>query len=257
MSAFYETVARFYDAETSSRTDDLALYSRLAQQYGGPILDVGCGTGRVLLHLAKEGREVYGVDDSREMLARLSARLKATPRLKKHIHITEADVLAYAPPVTFKLVLLTYNALMHFHTQEQQIALLQHLHRLTAPDGRLILDLPNAGEMFATQDTDSLILDRTFIDFETGNLIMLHSVSYLDRTTQLMRVQWIYDEVHEDGTVKRLFAPHVLRYFFYAELRLLLQVCGFAVTDVFGGTDEEPYVDGCERMVVYARPLAQ
>jgi hypothetical protein len=124
-----------------------------------------------------------------------------------------------------------------------------------SPEGVLVLDLPNAGETFATQDSDALILDRTFIDPVTGHLIMLHSVSYLDRTTQLLNVQWIYDEITEDGTVKRLFAPHVLRYFFYPEMRLLLLHSGFQVIQVLGSTEGDPFEDGCERMIIYAKRL--
>jgi SAM-dependent methyltransferase len=255
MSAFYETVARFYDAETGGRTDDLLLYSELAGEYGAPILDVGCGTGRVLLHLAQEGHKVHGVDDSRAMLDRLDAKLKGMPRLKKLVTYTEGDILKFAPEKKFKLSLLTYNALMHFHAQETQLKLLQKLRAVTADDGRLVIDLPNAGETFASQDTDTIIFDRSFIEPETGHMIMLQSTSYLDRTTQLLRVQWIYDEITEDGTLKRLVVPHVLRYFFYPEMQLLLKATGFEIEDVFGGTDEEPFEDGCERMVIYARPV--
>ena len=257
MSAFYERVARFYDAETSEKVDDLQLYSELAQQYGEPILDVGCGTGRVLLHLAQEGYTVHGVDDSAQMLAILQRKLDAFPHLAQHIRAAKADIFTYKSDQPYKLTLLTYNALMHFHAQEKHIALLKHLHSLTAKDGLLIIDLPNAGEMFASQDNDSPILDRTFIDHETGNLIMLFAVSHLDRVSQLMRVQWSYDEITEDGTVKRLLVPHVLRYYFEAEIRLLLQITGFAVEQVYGSTEGEPFEDGSERMIVYARPIKE
>ena len=62
---FYEPIARFYDAENAEMTEDLALYSAVLAEYGGPVLDVGCGTGRVMLHLATEGARVVGIDRSR------------------------------------------------------------------------------------------------------------------------------------------------------------------------------------------------
>lgn len=255
MSAFYETVARYYDAETGGKTDDLLMYSRLAETYGAPIFDVGCGTGRVLLHLAQEGYAVHGIDDSRSMLNRLDNKLNAMPHLNEFVSYSEGDVLTFETDERYKMVLLTYNALMHFHLQSTQIQLLENLHKIMADDGLLVLDLPNAGETFATQETDAILLDREFIEPESGHLVMLQSHSYLDRTTQLLHVTWIYDEVTGDGTLKRLRVPHVLRYYFFPEIKLLLERCSFEITGVFGGTEEEAFEDGAERMIIYAKPL--
>ncbi len=255
MSAFYDTIARYYDAEIGDKTDDLQMYSRLADDYGSPILDVGCGTGRVLLHLAQEGHDAHGIDTSPQMLQRLRNKLNALPHLNDRVQFTEGDVLDYTPDTRYQMVLLTYNALMHFQTQTAQIKLLTHLHSLLAGSGLLVLDLPNAGEVFATQDTDAILLDRQFIEPESGHMVMLQSTSYLDRVTQLLHVQWIYDEITGDGTVKRLFAPHVLRYIFFPEAKLLLERCGFELVGVYGSTDETPFEDGCERMILYTRPV--
>lgn len=254
MTAFYETVARYYDAELGDRIDDLQLFSRLAGEYGDPIFDVGCGTGRVILHLAQEGYQVDGIDDSREMLNRLDTRLTIMPHLKEFVSYTEGDILSFDTEKKYKLVLLSYNALMHFHEQETQIQLLDKLRSIIAEDGLLVLDLPNSGEVFATRETDAILFDREFVEPETGHLVTLQSHSYLDRVTQLLHVTWIYDEMTGDGFVKRLRMPHILRYFFFPEVKLLLERCGFDVDDVFGSTDEDPFEDGCERMVIYASP---
>jgi len=253
MSAFYEIVARYYDAEVGEKVDDLQLYSELAEQYGSPIFDVGCGTGRVLLHLAQEEYDVHGIDDSKEMLKRLQNKLDALPHLKEYVTYTHGDVLQYTDEKQYKLVLLTYNALMHFHTEEKQIQLLERLHALVDDDGLLVLDLPNAGETFATQETDAMLLDRRFMEPETGNLVMVFSHSYLDRVSQILQVDWIYDEIQDDGTVKRLVAQHLLRYFFYYELKYLLEKVGFEIEEVYGSTEGDPFEDGSERMIVYAR----
>lgn len=255
MTAFYQRVARYYDAETADKTDDLLMYSELAAAYGSPIFEVGCGTGRVLLHLAQEGHTAHGIDTSPAMLELLARKLSAFPDLAANIEYTEGDILAYVASTRYKLALLSYNALMHFQTQEDQLRLLRVLRGLLADDGLLVIDLPNAGETFATQDSDALMLERTFIDPDSGHLIMLQSVSYLDRVTQVLQVQWIYDEVAADGSVSRLYVPHRLRYVFYPELRLLLAQTGFAVRAVYGSTEGDPYEDGAERMIVQAQAL--
>ena len=252
MSAFYTTVARFYDAETGDKTDDLNMYSRLAAQYDGEILDVGCGTGRVLIHLARAGYKVQGIDNDRAMLDRLARKLTNMPQLLDNITYLQADVLSHEFDRQFSLILLTYNALMHFKEQEQQIALLNNLRHWLTDDGLLVIDLPNAAPAFASDDTDALTLERTFLEVETGHMIMLHSVSYIDRALQVLHVEWIYDEVDGDGAVKRLVAPHLLRYYFLPELTLLLERCGFAVEEVFGDAERGPYDAESERMIVYA-----
>jgi len=252
VSAFYTTVARFYDAENRDKTEDLVMYSRLAAECQGDILDVGCGTGRVLIHLAQEDYNVFGIDKDRRMLDRLERKLERLPQLREKITYANADVLRYEYERRFHLILLTYNALMHFREQEQQIVLLGRLRRWLAENGALVIDLPNAGPVFASEDTDSLTLERTFLDDESGHMIMLQSVSVLDRASQMLHIDWIYDEIDGDGAVKRQLAPHQLRYFFLPELRLLLERCGFALEKVYGDTEEGDYVADSERMIVHA-----
>lgn len=252
---FYATIARYYDAEHQDKTDDLMMYTELTDQYGGPIFEFGCGTGRVLLHLAQAGHEVHGIDFEPAMLERARRKLEAMPHLRPRVTLIEGDILKATIKEQYMLTLVTYNGLLHFHEQEQQMTLLKRLRAMTRPEGRLVLDLPNPADSFAAQETDALLLDRTFLDPDSGHLVMQYSTSQLDRTTQKLHVTWIYDEIGADGTVKRTFAPVVWRYYFYAELRLLLSACGFEVDEVYGSTEFDPFEDGCERMIVLAKPV--
>ena len=255
MSALYTRVARFYDAENADKRDDLQLYGELAEAYKGDILDVGCGTGRVLMHLARQGHQVHGIDNDRAMLDRLELNQHQSAQLDGKISAIHADVLEYEYQSRFALILLTYNVLMHFHEQERQIALLGKLRSWLADDGLLVIDLPNAGPAFASQDTEAPTLERTFLDPETGHMIMLQSLSFIDRAEQLLHVEWIYDIIDGDGAVKRLFAPHKLRYFFLAELRLLLERCGLGLAAVYGDTDRGDYTSDSDRMIVFANAV--
>src|SRR5262245_36474419 len=108
---FYDTIARYYDAENEDMTDDLELYSHFAEQTGGPILDVGCGTGRVMLHLASEGYSVAGIDISKAMLDRGRRKLKNRVDLHDLVTFHEGNALSYALPDTYALILIPYNGL--------------------------------------------------------------------------------------------------------------------------------------------------
>lgn len=253
--SFYKTIARFYDAENSDKTDDINLYLELAEEYGDPIIDIGCGTGRVMLPLVRAGYEVHGIDNEKAMLARAEAHRTHFNLSPAKMVLHHGDVLTYHLDKKFPLVLVPYNGMMHFHSQEAQLAVLKKLRAWTADDGLLVLDLPNAGEIFASQDTSAVTLERTFLEPDTGHIIMQQSVTFLDRVTQLLRVTWIYDEITGDGVVKRTFAPLMLYYYFYNEMRLLLAQSDFEVEGVYGDVDYRPYEDGCERMVIFAKPI--
>lgn len=255
MPGFYATIARFYDAENIDKTDDLAFYSELADEYGDPVLDVGCGTGRVMLHLAQEGYRVYGIDSEPAMLERAHRKAAMFPHLRDKLTFYQGNVLKYDLQQQFKLILLPYNCLTHFHTQDDQLTLLRRLRASIEPGGLLVSDLPNPADTFASPDTDAISLERSFIEPETGHLVMQQAHSLLDRTSQLMHVTWIYDEITEDGAVHRTFAPTIFRYYFYSEVRLLLMNTGFEVVEVYGDTDRSPYEDGCPRMIVLAKPI--
>ena len=256
MANFYATIARFYDAEHHDKTEDLDFYIELAEASSdAPILIIGSGTGRIQFYLAEQGFTVHGIEQETAMLERAEARLTANPSLRERLVFHQGDALRVRLDIRFGLVIIPYNTLMHFHTQDIQIALLSRLRGWMTGDGLLAIDLPNAGEAFAAQDTGAVTLERMFLEPESGHLVMQHSVSYLDRVQQLMEVTWIYDEVTADGTVKRTVAPVVNRYYFEPEIRLLLKQTGFAVEEIFGDLNRSPFEDGCPRMVVVARSV--
>jgi len=250
---FYNTIARYYDAENESMIDDLELYDALAEKVGDPILDIGCGTGRVMLNLASGGYRVVGLDTSREMLARGERKLKHRTDLHDLVTFIEGDALTYDLKQTFKLILLPYNALMHFTDLTVQQKLIRHLARYLDEDGLMVFDLPNAGESFSTVDDGAVTLERHFIEPESGNLVMQQSVSEIDRTTQLQHITWIYDEIGANRVVQRILAPLTLRYTFPGELDLLLESAGLHRVDSYGDYDLSPFEDGCSRMIVLAQ----
>lgn len=253
MSSFYATIARYYDSEHHDKDEDLPLYSELADESGSPILIVGSGTGRLMIHLAQVGHTVHGIEIESAMLERAHRKRDALPHLQNKLVFHQGDALKFSIDAKFLLVIIPYNTLMHFLTIEDQKALLRRIREVLALDGLLVIDLPNAGEAFASQDSEAVILERTFLERDTGHLVMQHSVSRLDRVEQLMHVTWIYDEITADRAVERTVVPVTIHYFFFNELRLLLEVCDFQVEAVYGDFDRSPFEDGCPRMVVIAK----
>lgn len=250
---FYATIARYYDSEHADKDEDFALYSELASEQNGPILVIGSGSGRIALHLAGQGHTVHGIEVEGVMLKRAEARLAAEPHLRERVTFHHADALKLNLDLKFALVIIPYNTFMHFLTIEAQLRLLARARQWLLDDGALVIDLPNAGEAFASQDTEAVILERTFLELDSGHLVMQQSSSRLDRTEQVMEVTWIYDEIGEGGALMRTLVPVQLHYFFFNELWLLLEHSGIIVDEVYGDFDRSEFVDGCPRMIVVAR----
>lgn len=256
MRDWYSEMARFYDAEHEDLIDDLFLYSALLAEVGGPVLDVGYGTGRVALHLAAEGARVVGVDTSEKMLERARVRLAAYPDLAEQVTFHKISVTEFESAERFGLAVIAYNGFMHLHAQVDQLAALRRIAAALRDDGLLVIDMPNACEAYATDDPPGVAFERTFTEPETGYTVMQQSVSRLDRAAQQLSVTWIYDVIDREGVVRRTLQPVTLRYIFPAEMDLLLMHAGLERVQFYGDYDRSPFADGCPRMIALARRRA-
>jgi SAM-dependent methyltransferase len=247
----YALLARYYDLENAGFTEDLDFWLGLAEAHGDPVLELGCGTGRVLLNLARRGYSITGVDDAPEMLARLEAKLNAAS--SRHLAhppvLIQASMEAFEAAGPFRLAIVPFNTFMHLLTLEDQLAALGRIHQHLAPGAILALDVINPAEAYAAPE-QGLTLERTFADGD-ATVQQFASVA-LDRAAQLARITWLYDATAPDGALHRTTVPLTLRYTFPGEMRLLLERAGFAPDHFYGDYDRSPFVDGAPRMLVLA-----
>ena len=248
----YAGLVTYYDIENADLVEDLEVYAALAGSQGDPILDLGCGTGRVTFHLARLGYRVVGVDNSDEMLQRARRKLAKQPFNPKQVALHQADVTHLALGERFKLAIFAYHGFMHLIRRDDQLAALATIRQHLTGDGLLALDLPNPIETFAASDDPTLVLERTFQDSATGETVMQQSIVSLDRVAQLMNVTWVYDRVAADGRLTRTLIPLVLRYTFRSEMELLLERAGLRLHDVYGDYAFGPYLETSPRMLVVA-----
>src|SRR3954454_12581093 len=138
-SALFDRFARFYDEDYRHYDDDVDATVHLAQEMDGPVLELGCGTGRLLLPLTVTGLPLTGVDISPALLARARAKL-ATVAHGDTVTLVQADLRALAlAQREFAFAFCTSNTLMHLAGAEAQLAVLERVAAHLRPGGLLML----------------------------------------------------------------------------------------------------------------------
>jgi SAM-dependent methyltransferase len=246
----YDLFARLYDLEHSDHSRDLELYRNFAARCGGRVLELGCGTGRVALDLAKAGFEVVGIDDSSAMLA--LARLHAMDAgLGEKVDLKLMDVRTFRIEHRFSLAIFALNGFLHLTSVADQLAALRSVHRALLPGGFLIVDVPNPHESF-TPDMDGLFLLRRRFRSEEGSLVTSMVSTHTDLATQVQEMTLTYDEVGADGRVQRTAVEMELRFVYRYEMEILLRQAGFKLDAVYGSHDLELYESDSETMLFVA-----
>lgn len=252
---FYDLWADLYDAdyEALGWRDDLALYRELARAAGGPVLEMGCGSGRVLLELARSGVEVSGLDLSPEMLAVLGRRLAAEPpevreRVKR---LVVGDARDAEPAERFALVIAPFRVVQHFVERADQRAWLANVTRHLAPGGELVFDVFQTNYRYLAEASFTVTdVERT----DAGGRPVRRTVHVEHRPeaqTFSMRMEWV---LGEGAAAETRAAETTVRWFTRAELENLLELAGFRVLEVWGDFDRSPHGAGSPQIVVRARP---
>jgi SAM-dependent methyltransferase len=245
----YAAVASFYDLEYGDYDADLTLYLELARRTGGPVLELGCGTGRVALALARAGYDVVGLDSSPAMLARAEAKL--TPKLRGRIRLVRADMADFELAQSFGLIIIPLGTFGHLTTAETRLQCLAACRRHLRPGGLLGLDLPNPLAPGFLDDDPALVLHRVWVD---GDRTLTKFVCRrVDPVEQVERVTCFYDEGGPGGGVKRTVFTYELAFLFRREAEYLLGLAGFDVEQVWGDYDLGPYHSAADRMFILAR----
>lgn len=252
----YDQIAHYYDLTHADLTEDVAFILELARQTDGAILELGCGSGRLLLPLARAGHTAIGVDNSAAMLACARARLTTEPQvIQNRVTLMETDMtdLALAEQDgRFALIIIAYNTFMHLDSA-QKTAVLQRVKRYLGENGRLFIDLINPVAIAQTPDDHSLTLENNFMDPENGQNVLQFASNHHDEATQTLHITWVYDATpHGGGPVNRTIAKAAYHYLYPHQIELLLHETGFKLASLTGGYDQSPFTEASDRLLIAA-----
>jgi len=229
---------------------DVGFYVEEAKTTPGPVLEVGCGTGRILLPIARAGGSITGLDGSRQMLERCRANLAAEPgAVQGRVRLVLNDMRAFDLGTTYSLIIAPFRVVQHLTTIDDQLRFLATVARHLAPGGgRLIFDVFNP--------RFDMLVNADGVEREDTPEQRLPDGRTFRRAYRVARVRWL-DQVSEaelvyyvDGT--RYVQAFEMRWYLVAELRNLLARAGFRVREMYGDFARGPVVEGCPELVVTA-----
>jgi SAM-dependent methyltransferase len=230
-----------YDLADPSDTG-VAFYRALAQETGGPVLELACGTGRVTIPIARLGFSVTGLDIVPGMLEQAKRKSAGLP-----VRWVEGDARTFDLGEQFRLIFLTGNAFQAFVTNAEQEALLQrvraHLHDegLFAFETRNSL-LPNTKTregLFVTLETCNEEKDWPSFVNVNGDEVRVSTTQVYDHVAQIVHLTG-YKRCHDGQEEQTKITRTALRYTFPQELSALLHYNGFIILRQYGDWNEEP-----------------
>lgn len=239
-----------YDLLFDSLDYDFEFYLDAARAADGPVLDVACGTGRVMLPLLRAGLEVDGVDLSAAMLGRCAEKVK---REGFAPHLERASMSAFRLPRRYAMVMIPFNAFAHNLTSEEQLACLARCREHLNPGGLLTFDVFTPTATMLAEPPGARVLEMEVAHPETGLPVRLYDTRTLDIVNQLQRSEMDIEELDEHGglAVRHPFHADV-RWVWPVEMALLLQMAGYARWQMWGSLQRAPVGGDTADLVVEA-----
>lgn len=241
----YGFAAEFYDqVEPYKNRADVAFFVEAAMKSGAPVLELGCGTGRVLIPVARAGIEIFGVDISPCMLQICQKSLLAEPAdVQNNARLVQADMRDFALKQQFPLIIIPFRPFQHLTTVADQIRCLRQIHQHLTDTGQLILDLFNPSlPMLMTDNLGQELGDEPEFVMPDGRKVQRRfKIVARDLFRQINQVEMIYYVCHPDGHTERQVHAFPMRYLFRYEAEHLLARCGLHLEQVYADYDRKPY----------------
>lgn len=253
MEPYGKALVDYYDLFFTGLEGDVAFYVEEAEKAGSPVLEIGCGTGRVLIPVAESGIEITGLDASPEMLAVLRRKVSGLDDLVKgRIKIVEGDMTDFALGREFNLIMIPCRAFLHLLTVDGQKKALGCIREHLTDGGKLIMNFFDP-RLDALLDDSGVVTEET-TDPQSGNKVVMRTTAKHDLESQVLTADFTFEEFDSEGkSISSVHAPLTLRWIYRWEMQHSLELCGFEVEALYGDFERGPFRYGGEQIWVARR----
>ncbi|MGE3547411.1 MAG: class I SAM-dependent methyltransferase, partial [Kofleriaceae bacterium] len=244
--------AALYDYEYRRRRADVTFYRELAnRRLGKPgrILELGAGSGRVTIPLARDGHAVVAIDQAPAMIERLAAKCARLPSaVRERITPMRGDLRTFSVPGKFPLIIAAFNVVEHLYTRGEVDACLRCVADHLAPGGAFVFDVQLPDLAWLIRDPRKRWAKTRFTDPSSGRAMYYSTNHDYDPISQIVLIRLYYEPV--DGTGPTKIVKLSQRKFFAQELEALVAHAGLRVTARYGDFSWGPLVETSESQVL-------
>jgi ubiquinone/menaquinone biosynthesis C-methylase UbiE len=253
-----ELEPELYDVVTPETfRGDRDWYRRKAKEYGGPVLELGAGTGRITLAIAKDGVRIHALDADAAMLEALRRKVADESReVRERVTVIDGDMRAFQLAERFALIIAPFRAFLHNVTEPDQLACLGRVREHLRQGGRFAFNVFHPSLEYMAQHTSALAgvwrWAGTFQRADGGCVVRSEANRY-DTVRQCVHSLHRYEEYGSDGTLRRTFLHRLeLAYLYPPDIRRLLGEAGFKSVQIDGGFDGRPFENDTDELVIEA-----
>jgi SAM-dependent methyltransferase len=245
---YQEGAQKFYDL--FGEKDDVEFYVAQARKRGGSALELGVGTARLAIQLARAGVETWGIDSSGHMLRAAEANVsRESPETRARLHLSLGDAVDFSLPHRFNMIYFPSCSFDHILDPAQQRAALLNVRRHLAPQGYYVFDLYIAGELKADR---GWFVQRKELD---GGAKVIRSGYHVTKPElRLMSLDMWYDLVVDGRVTERFYEGSEVYVHDAQSIMGLLEETGYEVVEEYGDHHGKPYADGDGLIVLVTRP---
>ena len=256
MSEYDRTDAGIYDSFSTGLDGDEAFYVEEAVKADGPVLEIGCGTGRITMPIAEAGVPIVGLDQAPAMLEVARRKIAGLPEeTRRRIQIVEGDMRTFSLERRFPLAIIPYRAFLHMMTADDQRRAFTQIREHLADGGKLVFNVfdPSIEIIAAYMKPlgNAICHMGSFTHPETGRRVMVSGTRRYDPAEQTLEEHRFFEEVDDEGRMlAKTTTPVYLRYVHRFEMQYLLERCGFEVGALYGNFRRGPFQHGNEQVWV-------
>ena len=247
-------IAEIYDAVPGHlNRPDVPFYTRLATACPGRVLELGSGTGRVLIPIAEAGKSVCGLESSGHMLARCRQILGGgSQEVRDNVKLVQGQMQSFDLGSRFGLVVCPFNSFLHLLTVEEQLSCLACVNEHLSPGGMFAFDVfdPDVTRLTSARFTEEGQPQR--FELPTGIKIELrHRNLSVDFLSQLIESEISLGIAFPDGHKERVVHPNRVRYLLRHEAEHLLERSGFEIEALYGDFGGSPAGTDCPGSLIF------